>query len=358
MCPDCRRNEVESRRRLEQLKPYTPGGDKPQLTESDKDNIIEMQAQQLKKLREANEGLAVSVKELMDEVMRLSLSVNRLSIEKGRLVAQLTENTDKGHGSEVKEKFTTSLNPDQMATCLSRIIKAVYGEERKLIIGFDLDLLARDVEVICGTMQGIVDNEITQLTEQITIEELRKFHNKTLGLTSDNRWNTLRVLEKNAWAKYYLEMQGREIDIAQLKTSPACKCKNTAAYYDPSCDKREWLAGSNDPHFDGYNKAQFADIQVKIPDEIWLKAMKESEKEDENLPLPENDSVNHPSHYTSHPSGVECITIARHMTFNLGNVLKYIWRCEDKGKYLEDLKKAAWYLNNEIELELENIGGR
>jgi len=66
------------------------------------------------------------------------------------------------------------------------------------------------------------------------------------------------------------------------------------------------------------------------------------------------DSVNHPPHYTSHPSGVECITVTRHMTFNLGNVVKYLWRAglKDQAPTLQDLKKAAWYLNDEIE-ELE-----
>lgn len=61
------------------------------------------------------------------------------------------------------------------------------------------------------------------------------------------------------------------------------------------------------------------------------------------------DVVNHPKHYTEHPSGVECITITEHMNFNLGNALKYIWRASLKGKQVEDLKKAQWYLTREIE---------
>lgn len=61
----------------------------------------------------------------------------------------------------------------------------------------------------------------------------------------------------------------------------------------------------------------------------------------------ENDVVNHPEHYTQHPSGVECIQITEHMNFNLGNVLKYIWRTDHKNG-LEDLKKARWYLEREI----------
>lgn len=60
------------------------------------------------------------------------------------------------------------------------------------------------------------------------------------------------------------------------------------------------------------------------------------------------DTVNHPPHYTSHPSGVECITITEHMGFCLGNAIKYLWRADEKGHPLEDLKKAAWYLAREI----------
>lgn len=60
------------------------------------------------------------------------------------------------------------------------------------------------------------------------------------------------------------------------------------------------------------------------------------------------DNVNHPPHYNAHPSGVECITVAEHMGFNLGNALKYIWRADEKGAPVEDLKKARWYLDREI----------
>lgn len=61
-----------------------------------------------------------------------------------------------------------------------------------------------------------------------------------------------------------------------------------------------------------------------------------------------SDSVNHPKHYTSHPSGVECIQVTEHMSFNLGNAVKYLWRTEHKnGK--EDLEKAIWYIQREIE---------
>ncbi|MEK0123190.1 DUF3310 domain-containing protein, partial [Bordetella pertussis] len=62
--------------------------------------------------------------------------------------------------------------------------------------------------------------------------------------------------------------------------------------------------------------------------------------------------VNHPSHYCSHPSGIECITITRHHDFCVGNAMKYMWRAglknSSKEKEIEDLKKAIWYLNDRI----------
>jgi hypothetical protein len=62
----------------------------------------------------------------------------------------------------------------------------------------------------------------------------------------------------------------------------------------------------------------------------------------------DSDPVNHPAHYTGHPSGIECIQITEHMGFNLGNAIKYIWRADLKNDAIEDLKKARWYLDREI----------
>ena len=62
------------------------------------------------------------------------------------------------------------------------------------------------------------------------------------------------------------------------------------------------------------------------------------------------DQVNHPEHYTSDPSGVECIQITRHRNFNIGNAFKYLWRAglKDESKHIEDLKKAIFYIQDEI----------
>ena len=64
-----------------------------------------------------------------------------------------------------------------------------------------------------------------------------------------------------------------------------------------------------------------------------------------------SDPVNHPPHYTTHPSGIECIQITEHMNFCLGNAVKYLWRAglKDGEDELKDLKKAIWYINRELE---------
>ena len=68
--------------------------------------------------------------------------------------------------------------------------------------------------------------------------------------------------------------------------------------------------------------------------------------------------VEHPSHYTwlKDLCGIEVIDITRHMNFNLGNVIKYTLRAghksekglSDKQKHIEDLKKALFYIKDEI----------
>jgi len=59
------------------------------------------------------------------------------------------------------------------------------------------------------------------------------------------------------------------------------------------------------------------------------------------------EKVNHPTHYNQHPSGVECIDVVEHMSFNLGNAVKYLWRAGKKDSTDEDLRKAVWYIERE-----------
>jgi hypothetical protein len=59
------------------------------------------------------------------------------------------------------------------------------------------------------------------------------------------------------------------------------------------------------------------------------------------------DNIN-PKHYRQHPSGVECIEVTQHCNFCIGNAIKYLWRAGLKGDAVEDLRKAAWYIDREI----------
>jgi hypothetical protein len=69
------------------------------------------------------------------------------------------------------------------------------------------------------------------------------------------------------------------------------------------------------------------------------------------------DMVNYPPHYTSDPSGVECIDITRHRNYNIGNAIKYLWRAGLKSEdaHIQDLQKAIFYINDEIK-RIEKYG--
>jgi hypothetical protein len=95
-----------------------------------------------------------------------------------------------------------------------------------------------------------------------------------------------------------------------------------------------WMSYSDDTVI--YNPKEARKLQQKIAEQ-----------------LTKPDQVNHPKHYTSHPSGVECIEITRHMGYNLGNAVKYIWRCDLKRDAIEDLRKAIWYLQDELAVREE-----
>lgn len=83
------------------------------------------------------------------------------------------------------------------------------------------------------------------------------------------------------------------------------------------------------------------------------RAVREVEELRSHTAQKQHDAVNHPKHYTSHPSGVECITITEHYNFCVGNAIKYLWRnglkADEGSSSVKDLKKAIWYINREIE---------
>lgn len=112
----------------------------------------------------------------------------------------------------------------------------------------------------------------------------------------------------------------------------------------------------NDEHlvfpFDGDNGCSYTSRGTEYEMSESSNDLIEEWKDDEETPLVRAleglaDMVNQPPHYTSHPSGIECIEVTRHMSFNLGNAMKYIWRADLKNG-IEDLEKAAWYIKDEI----------
>lgn len=74
------------------------------------------------------------------------------------------------------------------------------------------------------------------------------------------------------------------------------------------------------------------------------------------------EQVNHPQHYNARPDGLECISIIRHYTFDIGCAIKYLWRAGLKTemgkanheKEIEDLEKALWYINDELNLGIDH----
>ena len=73
-----------------------------------------------------------------------------------------------------------------------------------------------------------------------------------------------------------------------------------------------------------------------------------------------NERVAHPRWYNGHPSNVECIELIEHLSGNLCNAVKYIWRCGLKATEtpLRDLKSALWYTEREQQrIKIFNLGG-
>lgn len=88
---------------------------------------------------------------------------------------------------------------------------------------------------------------------------------------------------------------------------------------------------------------------IPTNEKVWSKKMIKTSSNLNQSSITINDPVNHPNHYTWHPSGIEVIQITEHMNFCLGNAIKYILRSDHKKDQIQDLEKAVWYINREIE---------
>jgi hypothetical protein len=104
-----------------------------------------------------------------------------------------------------------------------------------------------------------------------------------------------------------------------------------------------WVAWDHWPDCEE-NAPDFADVEL-----VTASAERATGKDYADATAEMFDVVTRPKHYNSHPSGVEVIRITEHLSFCLGNVVKYSLRAEHKGRQIEDLKKAAWYLAREID---------
>lgn len=97
-----------------------------------------------------------------------------------------------------------------------------------------------------------------------------------------------------------------------------------------------------------------------IKDEEFIRYLSGVDDEDA---VSSGTDVDHPKHYNQHPSGIECIEIARHYSFDIGNAIKYLWRHglksekgkTDVSKSIEDLEKAKWYIDDEIRQLKRNL---
>jgi uncharacterized protein DUF3310 len=119
------------------------------------------------------------------------------------------------------------------------------------------------------------------------------------------------------------------------------------SYQQEDAKIREWHSNTN-AVFTGVNMTDFS---VRGSPENCI-PFKDSKSEEV---YSSDEKINHPQHYNTGlarcemcNSQIECIDVVRHLPFNIGNAMKYLWRCDHKGNKVEDLKKAIWYIEDEI----------
>lgn len=155
-------------------------------------------------------------------------------------------------------------------------------------------------------------------------------------------------------------MDAKEIIVAS--------CPNPNAKFSESWFQRTWMDEDtkfkkykiknslDSVDFDGGMTEKLFDFYFNNAEEYFASLSKELKNNNTNENKPMKEHVNHPEHYNLHPSGVECIEIAKHYDFCIGNAIKYLWRCglkseegmTDREKEIEDLEKAVWYINERI----------
>lgn len=125
---------------------------------------------------------------------------------------------------------------------------------------------------------------------------------------------------------------------------PCCKCGGEAIGYDYAIPGRDFRHGVKCRHRD-CQAVEGAATEAEART-AWNDIQGERLTDQPDVAA---DMVNHPPHYTGHPSGVECIEVAEHLPFCLGNAFKYLFRRDAKGNPLENIEKAIWYVNRHNE---------
>ena len=125
------------------------------------------------------------------------------------------------------------------------------------------------------------------------------------------------------------------------------KCPYTNKFDGRNCDCREGLIEYLEQNIE-VNESDLKTVEIK--EKANTKETLQETLDEVKEPV-ENDNVNHPSHYTDGNIEVMDFIEDKQLNFARGNVIKYVSRAgkKDPNKELEDLKKAMWYLNREIE---------
>lgn len=131
---------------------------------------------------------------------------------------------------------------------------------------------------------------------------------------------------------------------ATADLAPCCKCASEAIGYDYAIPGHAFRHGVKCRHHDCQSVEGFETAAAAHA--TWNDIQRDDLEEQ---PSATTDMVNHPPHYTGHPSGVECIEVAEHLPFCLGNAFKYLFRRDAKGNPVENIEKAIWYINRHQE---------
>lgn len=158
---------------------------------------------------------------------------------------------------------------------------------------------------------------------------------------------------EEGYAQAYSELQ------AKTERERALQEKAWDEGYDQAIDSliEAGVIGESDEDYsdEGYSEYEFGNTEDDEEEYCFSKELEKVLNGDftSNINFDvgnKEEMVNHPKHYNSDLSGVECIEVARYRNFNVGSALKYLWRCglKNGNSDIQDLEKAVWYLNDEI----------